>query len=234
VARPRRIVGFGGGNPASVRAASKLEEYVLELTGCDRPRALYLPTAAADADTLIVGFYEKFSGRAEASHLKLFGTPDAADWRPHLLEQDVIYVSGGNTANALAIWRAHGVDVALREAWESGIVLCGGSAGMICWFECSVTDSFGTGLAPLRDGLGFLPGSACPHYDSEEGRRPIYRQLVASGFPGGFAADDFVGLYFEGTALKEAVTEVDGRCGYSVELVGGEVRETPIPTRYLG
>jgi len=98
----------------------------------------------------------------------------------------------------------------------------------------SRTDSFGTALAPLRDGLGFLPGSACPHYDSEEGRRPIYRQLVASGFPGGFAADDFVGLYFEGTALKEAVTEVDGRCGYSVELVGGEVRETPIPTRYLG
>jgi dipeptidase E len=183
---------------------------------------------------LIVGFYERFSGRAEATYLKLFGAPAAADWRPRLLQQDLIYVSGGNTANALAIWRAHGVDVALREAWERGVVLCGGSAGMICWFECSVTDSFGPGLAPLRDGLGFLPGSACPHYDSEHERRPIYHQLVASGFPGGFAAEDSVGLHFEGTALKEAITEVEGRCGYRVELVGGAVRETRIPARYVG
>jgi dipeptidase E len=233
VSRPRRIVGFGGGNRSSVGAPSKLDEYVLELTSRDHPRVLYLPTASADSDSLIVGFYERFSGRSQATHLKLFGAPDAADWRPRLLQQDVIYVTGGNTVNALAIWRAHGVDVALREAWENGIVLCGGSAGMICWFECSVTDSFGPALAPLRDGLGFLPGSACPHYDSEERRRPIYRQLVASGFPSGFAADDFVGLHFEGTALKEAVTEVEGRCGYRVELVGGEVHETPIPARFL-
>jgi peptidase E len=233
VTPPPRIVGFGGGNRASIRGASRLEEYVLELTGRDRPRVLYLPTAAADADALIVGFYERFSACAEADHLKLFGAPDAAEWRPRLLQQDVIYVAGGNTVNALAIWRAHGMDVALREAWESGCVLCGGSAGMICWFECSVTDSFGPALAGLRDGLGFLPGSACPHYDSEEARRPIYRGLVASGFPAGFAADDFVGLHFEGTALKEAVTEKEGRSGYRVELVGGEVRETPIPTRHL-
>ena len=233
MARARRIVGFGGRSLAGPESMSGLHRYVLELTGADHPRVLYLPTPAGDADALIVGFYERFAAHAEASHLKLFGTPDAASWRPRLLQQDVICVSGGNTANALAIWRAQGMDVALREAWESGIVLCGGSAGMICWFECSVTDSFGPELAALRDGLGFLPGSACPHYDGEERRRPVYQQLVASGFPAGYAVDDLAAIHFEGTALKEVVTEAAGHDAYRVELVGGELRETRIPGRLL-
>lgn len=112
-------------------------------------------------------------------------------------------------------------------------MVCGASAGMICWFECSVTDSFGPQLGPLRDGLGFLPGSACPHYDSEPRRRPLYRDLVAAGFPGGYAAEDAVGLHFEGAALKEAVTEIGGRKAYRVELVDGAVRETDLPVRLL-
>jgi dipeptidase E len=231
--RTPQIVGFGGRSPVAAGSLSRLDSYVLELSGAERPRVLYLPTPSGDADALIVAFYERFTGHAEPSHLKLFGAPDRASWRPRLLQQDVICVSGGNTANALAIWRAHGMEVALREAWQSGIVLCGGSAGMICWFECSVTDSFGAGLAALRDGLGFLPGSACPHYDAEERRRPVYQQLVASGFPGGYAVDDFAGLHFEGTALREVVTEVEGHDAYRVELVGGAMRETRIPGRLL-
>jgi len=206
---------------------------VLELTGRDRPKVLYLPTPVADADANIVSFYERFAGRANPAHLKLFGAPEAARWQPLLKDQDVIVVSGGNTANALAVWRTHGVDVGLREAWERGSVMCGASAGMICWFECSVTDSFGPHLGPLRDGLGFLPGSACPHYDSEPLRRPLYLELVASGFPAGFAADNAVGLHFEGGALKEAVSDVDGRKAYRVELAGGSVRETELPVRLL-
>jgi dipeptidase E len=234
MARKPRIVGFGGRSLETGDGLSKLDAYVLELSGADRPRVLYLPTPAGDADALIVGFYERFAASAEASHLKLFGTPDATSWRPRLLEQDVICVSGGNTANALAVWRAQGMDAALREAWESGIVLCGGSAGMICWFECSVTDSFGPDLAALRDGLGFLPGSACPHYDGEERRRPVYQQLVASGFPGGYGVDDLAAVHFEGTELKEVVTEAGGHDAYRVELVAGELRETRIPARLLG
>ncbi len=106
----------------------------------------------------------------------------------------MIWVGGGNTANMLAIWRVHGVDRVLREAWEAGIVLAGSSAGMICWFEASITDSFGPQLDPLDDGLGFLPGSACPHYDGEDRRRPVYRAAVAAGFPAGYAADDQAAL----------------------------------------
>jgi len=231
VAKPRRIVGFGGGF-GGTGPGSRLDEYVLGLTGRDRPKVLYLPTPSADADAQIVNFYDRFADCA-ASHLKLFGAPERARWQPLLMDQDVIVVSGGNTANALAVWRTHGVEAALREAWERGAVMCGASAGMICWFECSVTDSFGPQLGPLRDGLGFLPGSACPHYDSEPRRRPLYRELVAAGFPAGYAADDGVGLCFDGTGLQEAVTDIAGRKAYRVELRDGEVRETEVRVRLL-
>jgi len=225
-------VGIGGAFGVA-GPGSRLDEYILGLPGVDHPKVLHLPTPAADADASIVAFYERFGRRAEASHLKLFGAPEPSVWRPHLLGQDVIVVSGGNTANALAIWRAHGMDAALGRAWREGIVLCGSSAGMICWFECSVTDSFGPALAPLRDGLGLLPGSACPHFDSEPRRRPVYRELIAGGFPAGYAADDGVAIHFEGTQVKEAVAEVAGRAAYRVELVVGQVVENPLPTRLL-
>ena len=106
------------------------------------------------------------------------------------LAQDVIFVGGGNTANMLAVWRVHGFDAILREAWERGVVLCGWSAGMICWFEAGVTDSFGPQLEGMRDGLGFLPGSACPHYDSEERRRPVYETSSTTASRPGSRLDD--------------------------------------------
>ena len=143
-------------------------------------------------------------------------------------------VGGGNTANMLAIWHVHGVDAALREAWERGIVLAGMSAGSICWFEAGVTDSFGDQLAPLRC-LGFLPGSNCPHYDSESQRRPTYRRLVDAGeLPPGLAAEDGVGLHFVGTELAEAVTARPGAGAYLVEQGKNGVAERPITVRRLG
>jgi peptidase E len=157
-----------------------------------------------------------------------------ADIRAHLLAQDLILVGGGNTANMLAVWRVHGVDAVLREAWEAGIVLAGWSAGAICWFEGGVTDSFGPELQPLEGGLGFLAGSFCPHYDGEPERRPTYRRLVAEGFSPGFAADDAVGLRFDGAELAECVTEREGAAGaYRVEPGGDGISETKLATRRL-
>ena len=139
-----------------------------------------------------------------------------------MLAQDAISVGGGTTANMLAIWRVHGFDRILREAWESGVVLFGASAGMICWFEAGVTDSFGPGLDGMRDGLGLLAGSACPHYDGEALRRPRYRELVDGGFPEGIAADDGVGLHYVGTELREVVTCRPGATAYRVTRDGEE------------
>ena len=146
------------------------------------------------------------------------------------LAHDVIYVGGGNTVNMLAVWRTHGFDAVLREAWESGVLLCGWSAGMICWFEAGVTDSFGPELAALPDGLGFLPGSACPHYDGEDLRRPVYTRLVADGFPGGIALDDAAGAHYVGTELHEVVASTAAAGGYRVDADG----ERPLDVRRLG
>ena len=206
-------------------SAGRLVRFALGLTGKERPRVCLVPTATNELPEYTVRFYENLSGVADCSHVSFFPWP-RADLREHVLAQDVIFVSGGNTANLLAIWRAHGFDEIIREAWEQGIVLAGSSAGMICWFEAGVTDSFGPQLEGMRDGLGFLPGSACPHYDGEEQRRPVYTRLVASGFPAGMAADDAVGLHYVGTELREAVTVREGAHAYRVEP-GNEIAIEP-------
>jgi len=228
VPRTPRIVGLGGGGDTE-DGTRLLYDYALDLAGKKRPRLLYVPTAVGDADSAIVSFYERLHGRAELSHLRFFPWPPA-DLRELAFAQDAICVSGGNTANMLAIWRVHGFDAVLREAWQSGVVLFGASAGMICWFQAGVTDSFGPGLAPLRDGLGFLAGSACPHYDDEELRRPMYQRLIREeGFSPGHAADAGVGLVFVDGELTEVVTPREGATGYRVDADG----ETPLDARLL-
>ena len=190
-------------------------------------RILYVPTASAENASGILGWYERLRRRAELAHLSFFPWPPD-DLRALTLAHDVVLVSGGNTANALAVWRLHGFDAILREAWQEGILLTGWSAGMICWFAQGVTDSFGPQLAAMEC-LGFLPGSACPHYDSEERRRPVYTQLVAGGLEPGIAADDDVGVHFAGTELREVVSSRDGATAYRVTQDG----EQPLEARLL-
>ncbi|PYN02147.1 MAG: peptidase E [Candidatus Rokuibacteriota bacterium] len=222
---------MGGGSFAAEPAGSRLDAYVLALSGKPRPKICFLPTASGDAATYITKFYEAFGERAEAVHLALFGRP-RTDIASLLTSQDIVYVGGGNTANMLAVWRVHGVDRMLKAAWERGVILTGVSAGMICWFEAGVTDSFGP-LAALRDGLGFLLGSACPHYDGEMDRRPTYQSLVRAGFPEGYAADDGAALHFIGTALETCVAGRPGARVYRVGVAGEVVVETPLPVRVL-
>jgi dipeptidase E len=162
---------------------------------------------------------------AELTTLSFYPWPPD-DLRELALAHDAILVCGGNTANMLAVWRVHGFDRILRDAWEAGVVLFGWSAGMICWFEAGVTDSFGPQLGGLRDGLGFLPGSACPHYDGDELRRPVYRNLTADGFPPGLALDDAAAARFEGTELVEVVAAAEDARGYRVGPDGEAALET--------
>jgi peptidase E len=221
VAVERHIVGLGGGGDTREQN-DMLYDFVLGLTGKDRPRLMYVPTAIAEDPEGFVMHHDRFGHRGELTHLRTFPWPQPENLRESILEQDAICVSGGNTANMLAIWKVHGIDRYLREAWKSGTVLWGASAGMICWFEAGVTDSFGPQLDGM-DCLGFLPGSACPHYDGEERRRPRYRELIDGGFPEGIAADDGVGLHYVGTDLVEVVTCRPGAAAYRVTR-GGEER----------
>jgi peptidase E len=231
----RQIIAMGGGGfSMDPPKNTLLDDYVLALSRKRRPRVCFVPTASGESDGYVKRFYLAFpKRRAIASHLSLFRR-DTRDPAKHLLAQDVIYVGGGNTANLLAVWRVHGVDRAMREVWKRGTILCGVSAGMICWFESSVTDSFGP-LAALRDGVGFLPGSACPHYDGEKNRRPTYHRLVRAGtLPSGYAADDGAALHFVGRKLCRTISSRRGAKAYRVERVGKRVVETELPTLYLG
>ncbi|MFL6035548.1 MAG: Type 1 glutamine amidotransferase-like domain-containing protein, partial [Gaiellaceae bacterium] len=214
------IVGIGGGGDTPEQTRT-LFRHVLSLTGTERPRVLHVPTATGDSTESIVNMYERLGALCDLSHLRFFPYPPA-DLRELVLSQNAVSVGGGNVANMLAIWRVHGFGEILREAWEQGVVLFGVSAGMLCWFESVVTDSFGLQLEGLRDGLGWLSGSACPHYDGEERRRPRYRELVDSGFPEGIAADDGVGLHYVGTELREVVTCRPGATAYRVTRDGEE------------
>lgn len=223
------ILALGGGGWMMEPGNPRLDDHLLALTGVDRPRIALVPTASADSADVIARFYEAFAAKARPTHLPLFRRDRPVEL---LLEQDAVFVSGGNTANLLAIWRVHGVDRVLRECWERGIVLSGISAGSLCWFEGGVTDSFGPELAPLNDGLGLLPGSHCPHYDGEARRRPVYTARVADGsLPPGVAADDGVGLVYRGRELVEVVSSRPHAGAWRVNADG--VHE-PLPVRLLG
>jgi peptidase E len=221
VTKRPQIIALGGGGE-TVDQTGLLTDYVVRAAGVERPKVCFVPTAVGDASEEIAYFFETmWGGRGELSVARFFPWP-RPDLREHILAQDIVVVSGGNTANLLAIWRTHGFGATLREAWEAGVVLTGASAGMICWFEASITDSFGPQLEGMRDGLGFLPGSACPHYDGEAARRPRYHELVAQGFPAGIAADNGVALHYVGSELDAVVTCRNGASAYRVGPAGEE------------
>ena len=235
--RPPQIVAFGGGGFSMEAGNPLLDDYVLGLTGASRPKVCFLPTASGDADHYVVRFYRHFAGASEASHVSLFrrdrcGQAVEGDIAGHLLAQDLIYVGGGNVVSMLGAWRAHGLDAVLRRAWRKGVVLCGPSAGSLCWFAESLTAFHGE---PRRvRGLGMLPFSNCVHYANEPARRGEYHRFVGDGMRPGFAADDGAALHFRGEELQRVVSSRPHAQAYRVEPVDDEVVETALQTEYLG
>ena len=228
----QQIIALGGGG-FSMEESPLLDDYILSACQKDNPRICFVPTASADTDSYIVRFYRRFAPtNCRATDLPLF-IREIADLEEFACSQDIIYVSGGNTVNMLAVWRAHGFDKALKIALASGTVLVGISAGSICWFEQGVTDSFGAELQQM-DCLGFLSGSNCPHYDGEIQRRPAYHRFISSGMLSGYAADDGVGLHFINGRLSHVVSSRPEARGYKVESKGNTVIETPLDTQFLG
>lgn len=234
------IVALGGGGFSMERDNPLLDDFILSLSRRRPARVCFIPTASADSPTYITKFYRAFSGRCIPTDLTLFDSPVLArqpaqtqDLAAFVQSQDVFYVGGGNTANLLAVWRAHGLDWLLRRAWRAGAVLSGVSAGMLCWFQGGITDSFG-GYRAIHDGLGLLRSTACPHYDGEPKRQAAFRRLIARGAPAGYAADDGTALHFKGTRLKEVVSSRPAALAYRLQRKRGVVEETPLKVRYLG
>jgi dipeptidase E len=230
----RQIVTFGGGGFSMEAGNPLLDEFVLGLTGRERPRVCFLPQASGDADHYLVRFYRAFDAeRCVPSHVSLFRRLRAPrDPRTHLLDQDLIYVGGGSIASLMGVWRAHGIDEILREAWRRGVVLCGLSAGSLCWFAEGVSTFHG---APERvEGLGLLPWSNTVHYSSEPNRREAYHGWLLEGMRPGYAADDGAALHFIGSDVAQVVASREGARAYRVEALGGRVTTTRLATRFLG
>lgn len=236
-ANHRPIMVVGGGAFGLDTALGALEDHWLGMAravaGRDPPRVCVVPTATGDDGAVVDHFEQVFGGVATTSHLALFDRT-VEDIQAFLLGQDALFVVGGNTASLLAVWRAHGVDVAMRAAHEAGVVLAGRSAGGLCWFESGTTDSFGPRLAALDGALGLIPGSHCPHYDGEAERRPTYHAMIESGrLPPGIAVDDFAAAIYDGPNLVEVVAASPGPAAYRVERSVGGVVETRLPARVL-
>lgn len=228
----RHVLAIGGlrsseGIGVGPDGVALLAAHAARLSGRDKPRICVLNTASADDPGSFLRLYDLLipaAGRVD--RLALFPMPSVRDPQDLLLSADVIFVGGGSVANMLAVWRVHGIDQVMRRAWEAGIVLSGVSAGAICWFAGGTTDSFGPELRPFTGGLGLLPGSYCPHYDSEARRRPLYQSLVADGtLPPGIACDDGAAAHFVDGALAEIVTDRPDAHGYLVGSDGGAAVE---------
>jgi peptidase E len=226
-------VALGGGgfsNDPEDQNGRLLDQVLLDATNVSRPKVCFIGTASGDAEAYTLKFYRAFRGRAEPDDLNLFYRPRHPGLRDFILGLDAVYVGGGSTLNLLAVWRAHGLDGILAEAWRSGVVLGGMSAGMICWFEQAVTDSFGDGMRPIP-GLGLLPGSACAHFQ-DPSRRSQHAALVAGGLVPGYGADDGVALVFEGTTLVEAVSADPSGAARAHRVTSDGIVELPV--RQLG
>jgi peptidase E len=216
------ILATSGGvfpDPRTFVRPAPLLDYALELARpSSRPRLCFVNTAGGDQAwwnaTIHAAYYER---DVEVSCLSLFPMPNVTDPAAHLLAQDTVWVGGGSTANLLALWRLHGLDRAMSDCWEAGVVLAGVSAGSICWHVGGTTDSYGPELRPVTNALGFLPFSNGVHYDADEQRRPLFHRLIAAGtLPAGYATDNGVGLLYRGTEMVEAVAEVTGAGAYHV------------------
>jgi peptidase E len=235
-AAPRRqILAMGGGGFTMHERTPALDRHVLALTGIAVPKICFLPTASGDPFEQSTRFHERFGAwPCEPSILSLFNLGrDRIDPVEHLLAQDAIYVGGGSMRNMLAIWREHGVDEAMRVAWERGTVLAGLSAGAMCWFEGGVSMSGGAPEAVA--GLGLLPGSLSVHLGGESERLPVYQAAVTAGeLPAGYAADDGAAVLFEGTSLSACVASREGARVVRMEPDGrGGVIEEPQPVELL-
>ncbi len=207
----------------------------LSLTDKVRPRVCLVNTALGDSLTHYALAYEAFGAAGcDVTELKLFPQP-SADPEDRLCSSNLVWVGGGSVANLLALWRLHGVDWAMRAAWEQGVILGGVSAGSLCWHVGGTTDSFGPELQPVTNGLGFLPYANGVHYDAEAQRRPLLHDLMQREvLPAlAYATDDTIGIWYEGLEATVVVadrndTPPDGPAAYKVELINGAIVESRV------
>jgi dipeptidase E len=231
---PKKRLIFADGGWGPLKDALPLMRYFISLTGKPNPKVCFLPTASGDSPESIVSFYDVMNQLdCRPRHLRLFQPSRVGNFEEYLLDMDAIYVGGGNTLNMLAIWKGQGIDQVLRKAYERGIVLGGGSAGAICWFAQGCSDSRPGKLSAL-EGLGWLSGSTCPHFNLEK-RRTAYHELVLSGeLSDGIACEEGVGVLFQDEKINRVVSSLPKGRAYAVKRLDGKIESTALETEYVG
>lgn len=230
-----QIIAMGGGGFSMEPNNLLLDRYILEQSPQPTPKVCFLPTASGDSDRYITRFYTAFTQLScHPTHLSLFRPPNEGP-AAFLRSQDIIYVGGGSTFNLVTLLKAWKLDTVLRELWERGTILCGLSAGSLCWFQEGLSDSVLPGQYAKIEALGFLAGSHCPHYDGERKRRPRYQKLIEAGeLAAGIAADDGVALHYKGEMLSKIVSSRQKAAAYRVCIENNRLKEEAIAPQYLG
>lgn len=226
----RQIIAMGGGGFSMEPENPLLDQYILNQSTKSNPKVCFIGTASGDSDSYIERFYNSFKNHScIPSHLSLFKGKDK-NIRELILSQDIIYVGGGNTRNLLVLWKEWQLDKYLQEAYENESILCGISAGCICWFEQGLTDSIPNELNPI-DCLGFIKGSCSPHFNGEEKRRPEFIRFINENkLKAGYGVDDSCALHFKDEELFNIVSSVKSANAYYIE----KDKESLLKSHYLG
>ena len=224
----RQVIAIGGGGFGRTQNSNHIEQYILDQAQTNTPNICFIPTATGDTDPYIVNYYSVFSKlECNPTHISFFKR--TIDLKEHILNQDVIFVGGGNTKSMLAVWRDWGLDTILKEAYNQGCVMSGVSAGAICWFEKGLTDSWADQLRMIPC-MNFIPGSCAPHYDEEPERRPATKKLLEDGsiefmygIEGGSA------LHFKNEKPELVIRFSKNKKPYKVTLENNSIKELPYP-----
>jgi len=233
--RPRLLFASGGGFIPQAWQPSLMPPYLLGLSPAKSPKICWLGPASGENPNSFEGWQREMQRHdCRAYHFNIY-QPATLDFAGYLSEMDIIFVGGGSTKNLMALWREWDFAPALRVAWDAGAILSGESAGMICWFQSGLTDSFPEVLGPVK-GLGFLPGSANPHYNIRPDRQSRYRELIANGTldSPGLALDQDTSVLYRDGAIAEIVSARKTAGAWRLTRTPTGYEETKLPVRYLG
>ncbi|MDB4059871.1 peptidase E [Gammaproteobacteria bacterium] len=222
----RQIIAIGGGGFGRVIKDLKIENYIKSQCKSDSPKICFIPTATGDDNQYIENFYKAFDSiGCKTSHIDFFKR--TINLVEHIKKQDIIFVGGGNTKSMLAVWKDWGLDALLEEAYKNGVIMCGVSAGAICWFNKGITDSWADDLA-IMDCLGFVDGVCCPHYDEEPTRRPYVKDsLDNADFDECIGVEGNAALHIINEESYKSVNFGDNKNSYRISLKDNIVDEDP-------
>ncbi len=227
-----QIIAIGGGGFGRSIYNTKIDRYILEQTGSQKPNICFIPTASAEDKAYTVNFYAVYSKlNCNPTHINFFQRTPRLD--SIINKQDVIFVGGGNTKSMLAVWKEWKLDQLLLKAYKRGAILCGVSAGAICWFKQGITDSWASNLN-VMDCLDFVSECCCPHYDGEADRRPSVHDMIKNDkIESCLAVEDGAALHYRDGKLLTSVSFYKDKKTYIVKNTPSGIIEEEVKSIQL-